>query len=249
MPNPKISIITVVFNGQSLIELTIKSVLEQTYKNVEYIVIDGASADGTLSIINRYKTQIEKIVSEKDKGIYDAMNKGISLATGEYILFLNAGDEFFEENTLENIFRSQADVDVYYGDTVVVNDQREVVSNRRLRPSKDLNWKSLQWGMVVCHQSFIIKRSLCNLYDVSFKISADFNWMIESLKKSKSIVNTNLTVSKFLKGGASRKHLLRSLKERFLIMSHHYGFFATTFNHIFISIRFVYHLMIGKSIT
>jgi glycosyltransferase involved in cell wall biosynthesis len=249
MPNPKITIITVVFNGESVVERTIKSILNQTYKNIEYIIIDGASTDGTLSVITKHKEQISKVISEKDNGIYDAMNKGISFATGGYILFLNAGDEFFEENTMENIFKSQENADVYYGDTVVVNSGREIVSNRRLKPPQNLSWKSLQWGMVVCHQSFIVKRSLCVSYDLSYKISADFKWMIEVLKKSKSIVNTNLTISKFLKGGASRKHLLRSLKERFAIMSYQYGFFSTLFNHIFITIRFVYHIIIGKPIT
>ena len=244
-----LSIITIVFNGEKYLETTIKSVLSQTYQNIEYIIIDGDSIDYTIQIVNKYKDKISKVISEKDKGIYDAMNKGISMATGDYILFLNAGDELFDKNTLENIFKLQENADVYYGDTVVVNEEREIVSNRRLKPPKILNWKSLQWGMVVCHQSFIVKRSLCPSYDLSYKISADFNWMVEVLKKSHSIVNTNLVISKFLRGGTSRKYLVKSLKERFQIMVRQYGFFRTAFNHIFISIRFIYHLVIGKPIT
>ena len=93
---PKISIITVVFNGESLIERTIKSVLEQTFASIEYIIVDGLSNDGTLSIAKQYSSSITKIISEKDHGIYDAMNKGLKMATGNYILFLNAGDELYE---------------------------------------------------------------------------------------------------------------------------------------------------------
>ena len=249
MSSPMLSIITIVFNGEKYIETTIKSVLSQTYQNIEYIIIDGDSIDYTIQIVNKYKDKISKVISEKDKGIYDAMNKGISMATGDYILFLNAGDELFDINTLENIFKLQENADVYYGYTVVVNEHRKIVSNRRLKPPKILNWKSLQWGMVVCHQSFIVKRSLCPSYDLSYKISADFNWMVEVLKKSNSIVNTNFVISKFLKGGTSRKFILKSLKERFQIMVRQYGFFRTAFNHIYISIRFIYHLVIGKPIT
>ena len=249
MSNLMLSIITIVFNGEKYIETTIKSVLSQTYQNIEYIIIDGDSKDYTIQIVNKYKDKISKVISEKDKGIYDAMNKGISMATGDYILFLNAGDELFDESTLENIFKLQKNADVYYGDTVVVNEHRKIVSNRRLKPPKILNWKSLQWGMVVCHQSFIVKRSLCPSYDLSYKISADFKWMVEVLKKSNSIVNTNLVISKFLKGGTSRKYLVKSLKERFQIMVRQYGFFRTAYNHIYISIRFIYHLVIGKPIT
>ena len=105
-PTPKFSIITVTYNAEAVLEDTIQSVISQTYHHVEYILVDGASKDGTLSIIDRYRDRITRIVSEPDKGLYDAMNKGIRLATGDYLCFLNAGDSFHEDDTLQQMVRS-----------------------------------------------------------------------------------------------------------------------------------------------
>src|SRR5699024_3733405 len=112
--NPKISIITVVFNNAKDIEYTIQSVLNQSYEHVEYIIIDGLSTDGTLDILNKYRAQIDILISEKDKGIYDAMNKGLEQATGDYVLFLNSGDAFYDKNTLSEVFTDSAGADIYY---------------------------------------------------------------------------------------------------------------------------------------
>lgn len=105
-PTPKFSIITVTYNAEAVLEDTIQSVISQTYHHVEYILVDGASKDGTLSIIDRYRDRITRIVSEPDKGLYDAMNKGIRLATGDYLCFLNAGDSFHEDDTLQQMVHS-----------------------------------------------------------------------------------------------------------------------------------------------
>ena len=155
---PKISIITVVFNGESLIERTIKSVLEQTFASIEYIIVDGLSNDGTLSIAKQYSSSITKIISEKDHGIYDAMNKGLKMATGNYILFLNAGDELYAKDTLSKVFENFINADVYYGNTAITNNKGDVVADRRLTPPLRLTWKSFKFGMCVSHQSFIAKR-------------------------------------------------------------------------------------------
>ena len=169
---PKISIITVVYNAVGLLERTINSVLAQTYPHIEYIIIDGASTDGTLSIIEKYRTKIHTIISEKDKGIYDAMNKGLHNATGGYVLFLNAGDELYSTTTLQEIFSLSPNADVYYGNTKVIDELGKELGNRRHTPPKQLTWTSLKYGMCVSHQSFIAKRTLCDDYNLQYRIAA-----------------------------------------------------------------------------
>ena len=105
-PSPKFSVITVTYNAEKVLEDTVQSVISQTYHHVEYIIIDGASKDGTLEIVDRYRDRIHQLVSEPDKGLYDAMNKGIALATGDYLCFLNAGDSFHEDDTLQKMVHS-----------------------------------------------------------------------------------------------------------------------------------------------
>jgi glycosyltransferase involved in cell wall biosynthesis len=246
---PKISIITVVYNAASLLERTIKSVVGQSYPNVEYIIIDGASTDGTLKIIEKYKKRITFTYSEKDKGIYDAMNKGLKSATGDYVLFLNAGDELYADDTIAQIFSSSANADVYYGNTAVVKEDGTVLGDRRLTPPEHLNWKSLKFGMCVSHQSFIAKRLLCDYYDPEYKVSADIDWVINVLKQSDKIVNTHIYISKFLEGGISNARRKKALKERFSIMVKHYGFFQTSLNHLIILFRYPFHRFTKKSMT
>lgn len=144
---PKFSVITVTYNAEAVLEDTIQSVISQTYRHVEYIIIDGASKDNTLSVINRYKEHISHIVSEPDKGLYDAMNKGIGLATGDYLCFLNAGDSFHEDDTLQQMVHSITGSklpDVLYGETALVDKEGHFLRMRRLSAPKVLTWKSFQ---------------------------------------------------------------------------------------------------------
>lgn len=246
---PKISIITVVYNGESLIERTIKSVLEQTYTNIEYIIVDGLSTDSTLTIVEKYGSTIAKIISEKDKGIYDAMNKGLKIATGDYVLFLNAGDELYTKVTLSKVFENTTNADVYYGNTAITNESGQQLADRRLTPPLQLTWKSLKYGMCVSHQSFIAKRVLCDSYNLDYQISADIDWVINVLKRSDKIINTQIYISKFLEGGTSNKNQTKALVERFKIMVKHYGFFQTVWNHLFIMLRYPIHKLTHKSMT
>ncbi len=218
----KLSIITVVFNDVKHIEKTIQSVLQQTFTDYEYIVVDGASTDGTLDIIKKYKDKLI-LKSEPDRGIYDAMNKGLAMARGEYVVFLNSGDLFYEKTTLEKIFSTSTNADIYYGDSVIIDEQGAVIGLRRLRPPKKLTYKSLRKGMLVLHQAFIPKKEICPPYDLTFKHSADFDWVIKVLKNAKTIVNTQQILIKFLKGGHSSKYVVSSLKERFVILERHFG--------------------------
>ena len=237
---PKISIITVVFNSRSLIEATMNSVLEQTYSPIEYIIVDGGSTDGTVQLIEQYRSKLDVFLSEKDNGIYDAMNKGLQRATGEYVLFMNAGDLFFDVSVLEQVFAGGNHADVYYGNTKIIDKEGNILGDRRLKPPVVLDWRSLRFGMCVCHQSFIAKRSLCEPYNLKYRLSADIDWVIRVLKQAQTIKNSRITISKFLEGGSSAKGRLIALVERFKIMVKYYGLLPTVFNHIYITVRFLF---------
>jgi glycosyltransferase involved in cell wall biosynthesis len=235
MFNPKLTVITVVYNNARDIERTLLSVLNQTYTNIEYIVIDGASTDGTLDIIKSYQDRITKLISEPDKGIYDAMNKGLALATGDYVLFMNSGDEIYSPQTVDNVFAAATDADIYYGETEMINAQGESLGQRRHKAPEQFNWRSFKYGMSVSHQAIYIKRALVEPYDPQYQLSADIDWIIRAAKKASTIVNVNLYVAKYLVGGTSKAKHRQSLQERFAIMQKYYGLLPTVFNHLVIA--------------
>lgn len=239
--HPKISIITIVYNGIDTLDKTIKSIVNQEYKDIEYIIIDGNSTDGTQNLIASYGDKISKWISEPDSGLYDAMNKGIKLATGDYLWFINSGDLIPEPTTLSAIFDSSItlDGDIYYGDTMMIDIDGDIIGERRLSPPEQLTWKSFKNGMVVSHQSFIAKRSLAPLYNTKYRFSADFEWCLTILKASTKIINTNRVLSHFLDGGISKRNIVPCLKERFRIMLHFFGGTSTLLSHITISISFL----------
>ncbi len=206
-----VSVITVVYNGLSLIEKTINSILSQTWPNIEYIVIDGGSTDGTVEILRLYNDHISYWISEPDKGIYDAMNKGLSAATGDYVWFMNAGDQIYSPETTEKIFSGNnpgrefesaterkvalpADqgveldfrnlASIYYGDAMIVDAGYHEVGLRRLRPPENLTWKSFRKGMVVCHQAILVSREIAEPFDPQYSHSADFDWVLRALIKA-----------------------------------------------------------------
>ena len=244
-PHPKFSIITVTYNAEKVLEDTIQSVIFQTYRNVEYIIVDGASKDHTLEIVNKYHERINKVISEPDKGLYDAMNKGIQLATGDYLCFLNAGDKFHDSETLQKIvhtLKGQELPDVIYGETAIVDEEGHFLHMRRLSTPAHLNWKSFKQGMLVCHQAFFVNRELAinHLYDLQYRFSADFDWCIRIMKKAKCLHNTRLTLIDYLNEGMTTKNHKASLKERFCIMAKHYGLISTILHHGWFVIRLFY---------
>lgn len=243
----KVSIITITFNPGVLFDRTAQSVLAQTSTEYEYVVIDGKSSDGTLAKVEQIAPAFEqkgvsvRWVSEPDKGIYDAMNKGLRMATGDYVWFVNAGDIIAEPDTLQNVLTSissnKTSPDFIYGETLIVDANGAVMGERRLKAPKKLTWKSFRMGMLVCHQSMLVKRTLAPEYELNYKYSSDFEWTIRCLKKASDIQNTGMVLSHFLDGGVSKKKMKASLKERFNIMAHYYGWLPTVLRHLWFICR------------
>lgn len=234
---PKLSVITIVYNNVRDIERTMRSVLDQSYQNIEYIVVDGASNDGTKEVILKYKDRLGQFISEKDKGIYDAMNKGLLMATGDYVLFMNSGDEIYSTDTVEKVFTSSPGADIYYGETEMFNDEWKSLGQRRHSAPESFNWKGFKYGMSISHQAIYVKRDLAGLYDLNYKYSADIDWIIRIAKKSEKIVRVNGYVAKYLVGGISKQKHLESLKERFRIFSKYYGLVPNLVNHFWIGVK------------
>jgi glycosyltransferase involved in cell wall biosynthesis len=238
------SIITIVYNGESLIEGTMQSVLNQTFTDYEYLIIDGKSKDNTFKIIENLQKKHPlsiRAFSERDKGLYDAMNKGLAMAKGEFVLFLNAGDRLFETTTLEEVAKyATPDTDILFGETMLVNDDRQHIGTRTdltvQKLPQNLTWRSLRYGMVVCHQSFFARRTLTPQY-IDNNLAADIDWVIKCLKKSKNQANTQVIISEYLMGGVSKTRHQQSLKDRYAVLKTHFGWLPNLFNHGIIVVR------------
>lgn len=239
MDFPKVSIITVVYNAADALSKTIESVAALNYPHVEYIIVDGASNDGTRGVIEKNYLRVTEWVSEPDNGIYDAMNKGLAMATGDYVWFLNAGDTVYDPYILQAIFTGKEQyADLYYGETVVVSPCGDVLGLRRKKPSRNLRSASFKLGMTVCHQSILVRRAVCPKYDLSYRYSADFDWVIAVLECGVSVYNTRRIISVFEVGGATTKNHFTSLRERWAIMRKHYGLFNTVLSHLYFCFNF-----------
>ena len=239
---PTFSIITVTYNAAATIEATLLSVRQQTYRHFEHLIIDGASKDNTFYIIYKYKDDTIKVFSEPDKGLYDAMNKGIRMASCDYLCFLNAGDTFHEVDTLEKIANTISTTphglpSILYGETAIVNAERQFLHMRRHKAPDVLTWKSFQQGMLVCHQAFLVKRTLAEPYNLQYKYSSDFDWCIRMMKKADVISNTHLILIDYLDEGMTTRHHKESLIERLRIMAKHYGWCKTIIMHLWFAIR------------
>ena len=248
---PVLSIITVTRNAARVLEQTIISVLNQTYVNMEYIIIDGGSDDETVNIIKQYKSGISYWVSEADKGLYDAMNKGLRAATGNYVWFLNAGDVLKHNETVAELAETATQnrlPDILYGETDLMDKKGHVFAERRLKTPEALTWKSFRMGMLVCHQAFIVKRSIAPEYDLSYRFSADFDWCIHCLKEAKNVVNTRLRLVNYLYEGLTTANRKKSLKERYAIMCKYYGTFATSITHCWFAIRYYWAKWTKKTV-
>ncbi len=237
------SIITVTYNAEKTIVPTLKSVREQTCTDYEHLIIDGASGDNTLSVIEDFRTPALRLTSEPDKGLYDAMNKGIKTAQGCYLIFLNAGDSFYEPDILTLLkqkIESDNFPDIIYGETALCDNAGNFIGMRRLKAPEELTWKSFRNGMLVCHQAFIAKRVIAPQYDLSYRFSADFDWCIRCMKQAKTIYNSHITIIRYLSEGLTTQNHKASLKERYRIMCRYYGRVTVSAMHLWFAIRFYY---------
>lgn len=261
----KFTIATVTYNAAALIERTIESVECQDYASVEHIIIDGNSHDGTLTHIQHYleRNSISEhrheivVRSEPDEGLYDAMNKVLQLATGDYILFLNAGDTLHSPTILSQlagIAQQQPDAALLYGHTDLIDEHGTFLRHRRLAPPETLTWKSFRSGMLVCHQSFMPRTELAREFPYQFpkyRYSADFDWCIRIMREAarrhmpltgaRDAEGQYLVISNFLHSddGTTRQHHQASLWERFRIMTRQYGFIVTCALHAWFIVRAV----------
>ncbi len=252
----KFTVVTCTYNAASVLQRTLDSVLSQTYGNVEHLIVDGVSKDQTLSLVETYRqhhaavedTTHEVVVrSEPDHGLYDAMNKAIDWATGDYLVFLNAGDVFPSSETLEYVAAQVGEGEslpgVLYGDTDIVDEAGRFLRHRRLAPPPRLSWRSFKWGMLVCHQSFYARTDIARSihYDLGYRFSADVDWCIRIMKECDrrhlALRNVGAVITNYLDGGMSVQNHKASLKERFHVMSVHYGLLVTLFVHAWFVVR------------
>lgn len=235
-PAPLFTIITVTYNAQGTLAPTLESVDRQTCTHYEHLIIDGASTDGTLDITRDHPNSHRRVFSSPDNGIYDAMNKGLAMANGEYLIFLNSGDSFHSPDTLQRIADTIINNEfpgVVYGQTQVVGKDRKRLADRHLTAPEKLTYHSFADGMVVCHQAFVALRRICDEYDLRYKLSADYEWCIRVLQHSRrNVPMFDEPLVDYLAGGMSAKNRRKSLMERFRIMSYYYGFFPTVLRHL-----------------
>lgn len=208
---PLISIVTVSYNAASSIEYTINSILSQTYENIEYIIIDGGSTDNTIDIIHKYTDRISYWISEQDRGIYDAMNKGIKLATGQWINFMNCGDSFYSKDIVENFTQTLQNYsfDIFYGDVRLIYDWG--IINR-----KPLEIHKMKKQMPFCHQSCFVDIHLMkkHLFDLNYKICSDYNFFLYCYLNKKVFHYEPIIVSLYNSTcGLSFDNMLESHKE------------------------------------
>ena len=251
----KFTIVTCTFNAEHELQRTLDSVFRQSYADVEHLILDGLSRDRSVEMAQTYRQRSDEartghevvVCSERDSGLYDAMNKGIARATGDYIVFLNAGDTFPSEATLEHIAHSIGDGEalpgVIYGDTDIVNDEGRFLRHRRLQPPAKLTWRSFRNGMLVCHQAFYALTTLAkdNPYNLNYRFSADVDWCIRVMKEAErrhlTLKNVDEVVVNYLDGGMTEKNHRASLRERFSVMRCHYGLPLTLIMHVWFAVR------------
>lgn len=262
MPPLKLTVATVTRNAGPLIGRTISSVEEQNYPCVEHVIVDGNSQDETLELVHHYQERNSlrsarreiTCLSEPDGGLYDAMNKALDLATGRYIIFLNAGDRFHSPDTLSRAAEAASAVQqasasgkilpaVLYGDTHLVDEEGRFIRRRRLTPPDELSWHSFKSGMLVCHQAFFARTDIARAekYNQRYRLSADYDWCIRVMQEAERqglpITNLHAVVADYLSGGMTTRHHRASLLERLRIMGHHYGWPVALGEHLWFVVR------------
>ena len=256
----RFTVATVTFNAEATICRTLDSVASQTHPAVEHLIVDGCSTDATIHQVQRY---VERncdqnhphaivLIREPDEGIYDAMNKALAAAHGDYILFLNAGDTFHTPETLSDVSAQLEPASslsrlpaVLYGETDIVDGEGNFLRHRRLAAPENLNWRCFLSGMLVCHQSFYVRTDIAraHLYDLRWRFSADFDWCIRVMKTAARrmlpLHNTHFILTDYLAEGLTTRNHRRSLIERLRIMAEHFGWLQTIGAHLWFVVRAV----------
>ena len=248
-----ITYVTVTYNAANVLQRTLDSVLAQDYPDIVHLIIDGDSKDGTQEMVNDYIERSNEsgnghriqLMSEPDKGIYDAMNKGLRSLDGDYVCFLNAGDFLPASDTVSRIAAAVAESypAVLYGDTDIVDGEGHFLRHRRLAPPENLTWKSFRHGMLVCHQAFYARTdfAIATPYDHPYRYSADVDWCIRIMKaadkESVPLQNLHMVVANYTEEGQTTLHHRESLWERFHIMTRHYGWLSTIAMHLWFIVR------------
>ena len=250
-----ITYVTITYNASAVLQRTLDSVLAQDYPDIVHLIIDGASTDDTLDLVNSYIERSNasdcghrvQVISEPDKGIYDAMNKGLRSVCGDYVCFLNAGDFLPTPETVSKIVEQVFEADclpaVLYGDTDIVDGEGRFLYHRRLSPPEHLTWKSFRQGMLVCHQAFYARTdfAIATPYDLNYRYSADVDWCIRIMKAAEKenvpLQNLHMVVANYTEEGQTTLHHRESLWERFHVMESHYGRVQTIILHCWFVVR------------
>ena len=254
----KVTYVTITYQAAKVLQRTLDSVLEQDYPEITHLIIDGASTDGTIEMVNAYIERSNAtdcghkvlLMSEPDNGIYDAMNKGLRSLDGDYVCFLNAGDFLSAPDIVSKIVE-QADhlsplPAVLYGDTDIVDDEGRFLHHRRLAPPENLTWKSFRHGMLVCHQAFYARTdfAIATPYNRKYRYSADVDWCIRIIKAAAKenvpLLNLHMVVANYTEEGQTTLHHRESLLERYKVMESHYGRISTFFMHCWFAVRTVF---------
>jgi glycosyltransferase involved in cell wall biosynthesis len=251
----KITYVTITFNAAAVLRRTLDSVLSQDYPEITHLIIDGASTDDTMKIVDDYIERSNAadnghsihVTSEPDKGIYDAMNKGLRSVDGAYVCFLNAGDFLPSPDIVSRIAEMVNGQlpSVLYGDTDIVDSSGNFLHHRRLAPPENLTWKSFRNGMLVCHQAFYARTdfAIATPYNQEYRYSADVDWCIRIMKAAAKenvpMLNLHMVVANYTQEGQTTLHHRESLKERYRVMECHYGRVQTFFMHCWFIIRAV----------
>ena len=260
MSQIRITYVTITYNAAKVLQRTLDSVQEQDYPDIVHLIIDGASTDDTLKIVDDYVARSNaagnghriQVTSEPDKGIYDAMNKGLRSLDGDYVCFLNAGDFLPSSDTVSRIIEtitqhpsasSQQLPAVLYGDTDIVDGEGRFLHHRRLAPPEKPSWKSFRQGMLVCHQAFYARTdfAIATPYDMQYRYSADVDWCIRVMKAAAKenvpLLNLHMVVANYTQEGQTTLHHRESLWERYRVMEHHYGRLQTFLLHCWFAVR------------
>lgn len=252
----RITYVTITYNAANVLQRTLDSILCQDYPEIVHLIIDGASTDATLQLVDDYIERSNaaenghriQVTSEPDKGIYDAMNKGLRSIEGDYVCFLNAGDFLPAADTVSKIVaavecRPDSMPAVLYGDTDIVDGEGRFLHHRRLAPPEQLSWKSFRQGMLVCHQAFYARTdfAIATPYDQQYRYSADVDWCIRVMKAAAKenvpMLNLRMVVVNYTQEGQTTLHHRESLWERYHVMEHHYGRVQTFLLHCWFAVR------------